>query len=158
MKVITSGFPSLWGLRDLCKVLECRMLVTIEFEATSLSKHGHGLEGRSVRKVQLIGMTLGHESHNLRSPFPLGPQGPLQSLGVHNGSTVELKATSLSKRGHGLQVRNIKKAELIAVTSGHESHNPRFPFPPSLRDLFKVLECRMVVHLSKKQPLFQTWS
>ncbi len=85
------------------------MLVTIEFEATSLSKHGHGLKGRSVRKVQLIGMTLGHESHNLRFPFPLGPQGPLQSHGMQNVGTFELKATSLSKHGHGLQVTNIKK-------------------------------------------------
>ncbi len=121
---------------------------TFELKPTSVSKHGRGLKDRSVRKAKLIGMTSGHECHNLRFPFHLGPQGPLQSLGVQNNSTVELKATFLSKHGRGLKVRRVKKAKLIGVTSGHESHNPRFPFPPSLRDLFKVLECRMLVHLS----------
>ncbi len=57
MKVITSGFPSLWGLRDLCKVLECRMLVTFELKATSLSKHGHDLHVTNIKKAKLVGMT-----------------------------------------------------------------------------------------------------
>ena len=96
------------------------MLVTFELKATFLSKHGHGLKVRSVRKAKLIGVTLGHESHNLRFPYP---QGSLQNLGMQNVVTFELKPTSLSKHGHGLKDRSVRKAKLIGVTLGHESHN-----------------------------------